>query len=150
MWQVLMEFLICLAYVWILQMQPEQFRQHSLCCFKVFNNHVGRTWLLGLHRKQNGCLVEHIACWMFISPPPLHGLQHLWSLTYSPVTIAKLAGLLMGIKDTSKLRNWRVAKSRIVLILVNTSFHNSSVMVVGTSLWITPTSCAYSLVAPFG
>ena len=91
--------------------------------FTLFINHVGSTWLLGLPRKQNGHPVECITHQMFISPP-LRGIQHLWRLTYDLLMVAKLAGPLMGVKDTSKLQNRRVAKLYIVVVLLCLIFVN--------------------------
>ena len=68
---------------------------------------------------------------------------------YGLLVMAKLAGLLPGVKDTDKVRNRQVAKSRIVLILhiLNISlakklFHNSSFVVADTALQLIPTRCA--------
>ena len=39
------------------------------------------------------------------------GVEHLSMLIYGILTMAMLVGLLMGVKDLGKIRNWRVAKS---------------------------------------
>ena len=79
-------------------------------------NHVVRTLLSGLLRKQNGRS----------GPMNITSLERLYlrqnrtskltKLTYGLLTMAKLTRLLMGIKDTDNVRNHRVPKSRIVLI----------------------------------
>ena len=56
---------------------------------------------------------------------------------YGLLTMAMLVGPLMGIKDPGKVRNRRVAKSRIVLlilILVKSLLHDSSFVVAVTAL----------------
>ena len=102
-------------------------------------NNVGRMLLLGLPRKQNGCPVEYITYQMLISSPKW-GLQHLQRLIFGLLTMEMLAGPLLGDKDTGKVRNWRVAKSRIVLILilcililVKSLLYDSSDVVVDTA-----------------
>ena len=63
------------------------------------------------------------------------GLQHVWKFIYGLLTMAKLARLLMGVKDTAKVQNQQIEKSRFVLILlVKSLFLNSSVVVVDTAI----------------
>ena len=67
--------------------------------------------------KRNGCSVECITLWTLISPPKC-GLQHLRRLIYGLLTMAKPAESLVGVKDTGKVRNWRVPNLRIVLLFL--------------------------------
>ena len=73
--------------------------------------------LLGLPWKQNCRLIECSMLLMFISAPKL-GLQQLRRLLYGLLPMAKLAEPLMRIRDTSKVQNQNVTRSRIVLVLV--------------------------------
>ena len=73
--------------------------------------------LLELPWKQNGHPVDCIVFLVFISPPKC-GHWHLWRLTCGLLPMAKLCEPLMGVRDTSKLGNWKLAKSRILLIII--------------------------------
>ena len=105
----------------------------KFCCI----NNVDKTLLLGLPRKQNGCPIGYIMLLSIISPLK-RGVQRLWRLMYGLLTMAMLVGPLMGIKDTGKVRNRRVAKLRIflipILIFVETLFHDNSFMDVDTAV----------------
>ena len=102
-------------------------------------NNVGRMLLLGLAQKQNGSPIGHITLLLLISPLK-RGVQHIWRLIYCLLMMAMIVGPLMDVKDPGKVRNWQVAKSRIVLvvilnlILVKSLFHDSSFMDVDTAL----------------
>ena len=73
--------------------------------------------LLELSQKQNGCPVECITHRTFISLP-LRELQSLKGLAYDLLSLAKQLGPLACFKDTGKVRNQRVAKPQIGLILL--------------------------------
>ena len=51
---------------------------------------------------------------MLISPPK-HGHKHLWRLICGLLSMAKLHEPLMGIRDTGKVGDWKLAKSQIVI-----------------------------------
>ena len=70
-----------------------------------------------LPRKQNGHPIGYIALLSIILPLK-RGVQRLRMLIYSLLTMAMLAGPLMGIKNHDKVRNWHVTKSQIVLIII--------------------------------
>ena len=67
-------------------------------------NNVGRTFLLGLPRKQNGHPIECIKLLVFISPSK-RGAQGLSRLRYGLLMMVKLAGPLMDVKHTNKAPN---------------------------------------------
>ena len=73
--------------------------------------------MLGLPRKQNGRPVGYIT---FLSIICLlkRGVRRLWRLIYGQLTMAMLVGPLMDVKGPGKVWNQRVAKSRIVLIIL--------------------------------
>ena len=77
---------------------------------------VSRMLLLELPWRQNGWPVGYITLLSVISPLK-HGVQRLWRLINSLLTMAMLVGPLMGIKDPSKVRSQQVAKSQVVLII---------------------------------
>ena len=83
----------------------------------VIINNVGRTLLLGLPPKQDGRPIGYITLLSSISPLK-RGVQRLWRLIYGLRTMAMLVGPLMAVNDPGKVRNRRVAKSRIVLLLI--------------------------------
>ena len=101
------------------------------------------TLILGLPRKQNGRPIGYITLLLIISPLK-HGVQGLGMLIYGLLTMAMLVKPLMGVKDSGKVRNQRVAKSQIVLLLIiifllnlillRKFFHDSSFMDVDTAL----------------
>ena len=74
---------------------------------------VGRTLILGLPRKQDGRPVGHITLLTIISRSN-RGVKHICG----PLPMAILTGLLIGVNDTGKVRNRKVAKSQIVLLLI--------------------------------
>ena len=78
-------------------------------------NNVDKTLLLTLPRKQNGRPIGYITLLSIISPVKRR-VRLLWRLIYGLLSMAMLVGTLMGVKDPGKVRNRRVAKSRIVLI----------------------------------
>ena len=47
-----------------------------------------------------------------------HGVWRLWGLIYGLLTMGMLVGSFMANKDPGKVRNRRVAKSRIVLFIL--------------------------------
>ena len=115
-------FLMCLAIPFFLS--PHL----TACCvprsissrFCLFHQHiinVSRTLILGLPWKQNGRPIKCITLQTLISSSQC-GLQHLRTRIYGLLTMAMLAGLFMGVKDTSKVQNRRVAKLQIVFILI--------------------------------
>ena len=63
--------------------------------------------------------------------------------------IAKLAELPLSMKKTDKVQNGQMAKLRLVLIvlilLVKKLFHNNSVLMVDTAVYLTQMNCAYLL-----
>ena len=69
--------------------------------------------------------------------PLKRGVERLWRLNYGLPIMAMLVEQLMGVKDHGKVRNRRVAKSQIVLliiILVKSLFHDSSFMGVDAAI----------------
>ena len=82
--------------------------------FFIINN-VGRTLLLTLPRKQNGRPIGYITLLSIIAPV-ICRVRRLWRLIYGLRTMAMLVGPLMDVKDPGKVRNRRVAKSRIVFL----------------------------------
>ena len=78
---------------------------------------IDKTLILTLPRKQNGRPIGYITLLSIISPLK-HGVQRLWRLIYGVLTMAMLVGMLMGVKDPGKVRNRRVTKSRIVLLII--------------------------------
>ena len=84
--------------------------------FKIMNN-VGRTLLLGLPQKQNGRPIVYIMLLMLISRPK-RSLSHLWGLLYGLLPMAKIAEPFLVVRITGKVPNRKVAKSRIVLLVL--------------------------------
>ena len=72
--------------------------------------------ILTLPREQNGHPIGCITSLLIISPvkPGVWHLQRL--IIYGLITMAMLVEPLIDVKDSGKVRNWRVAKMRIVLI----------------------------------
>ena len=66
---------------------------------------------------KNGRPVGYITLRSIIYPLKLR-VRRLWRLFYCQLAIAMLAGPLMDFKDPGKVRNWRVAHSRIVLLIL--------------------------------
>ena len=76
--------------------------------------------ILGLSRKQNGRPIEYIMLLSIIHvSPQKRRVWRLWRLIYGLLTMAMLLGLLMDVKDPGKVRNRPMAKSRIVLLIIN-------------------------------
>ena len=73
------------------------------------------TLILGSPRKQTARPVECIRRLTLISPPK-QGLHSTYEGVYGLLAVAKLTGGLLGFKDTGKVRNQKVAKSRIAFI----------------------------------
>ena len=72
--------------------------------------------------------------------------------------MAKLAEVLMGIRNGGKVPNQKVAKSQnvllipvlvLILVLDESLRSHNSVTIVGFTFKITPMNCTYSSVAPF-
>ena len=126
-----------------------------MCACSIIN--IGRTLISGLPRKQDGCPVGYITSLTLISRPN-RGVKNFWRHICGPLPMAILTGPLMSINDTGKVPNRKVAKSQIVLLilllilillLVKILFHHNSVVLVDTTLKITPMNGAYSWAAPF-
>ena len=78
---------------------------------------VGRTLILGLPRKQDGRPVGYITLLTLISRPN-RGVKNFLRHICGPLPMAILTGPLMSVNDTGKVRNRKVAKSQIVLLLL--------------------------------
>ena len=78
-----------------------------------------RAWLLGLQQKQNGCL------WF----------QPLKGFIYGLLMMAKLAGLLMGVKDIGKLQNRKLFLflfSLLFLVFWDIPFSTTNQLIIPT------------------
>ena len=108
----------CLIYTMHMSsLRPLQMYTKQIIQLTRINN-VGRTLLLGLpHKNKMAPHRIHNASIGYISVK--RGVHHLWRLIHGLLSMAMLAGPLMSVKVPGKLRNRRVAKSRIVLILIN-------------------------------
>ena len=95
--------------------QTGKWQNRKLFFFLLLTTSVGRC-LLGSPPKQNGRPVGYITLLTLISRPN-RGLKNFWRLICGPLAMAKLTGPLMGVNDTGKVLNRKVAKSQIVLIL---------------------------------
>ena len=87
---------------------------HFSLVTKIIN--IDKTLILTLPRKQTGHPVGYYTSIDYISTKMQS--RHLWRPIHGLLTMAMLVGQLMGVKDPSKARNQRVAKSRIVLISI--------------------------------
>ena len=76
---------------------------------------VNKTLILGLPRKQNGRPVGYITLLPIVSPLE-RGVRSSRRLVHGLLKMTMPVGPLMDVKDPSKVRNRRVAKSIIVLI----------------------------------
>ena len=94
---------------------------------------IGRTLILALPQKQNGRPIECITLLSIISSLKRR-VQRLWRLIYGLLTMAMVVGPLMGVNDLCKVRNWRVAKSRIFLIPINNT--NELRLLVSMCFWV--------------
>ena len=83
---------------------------------KIIN--VGRTLILGLPRKQDGRPVGYITLLTLISRPN-RGLKNFRRHICGPLARAILTGPLTSVNDTGKVPNRKVAKSQIVLLIIN-------------------------------
>ena len=84
----------------------------------ILINNVGRTLLLGLPRKQDGRPVGYSTLLTLISRPN-RGVKNFRRHICGPLPMAILTGSLMSVNDTGKVPNRKVAKSQIVLLIIN-------------------------------
>ena len=77
--------------------------------------------ILVLPRKQKGRPIGYITLLTLISRSKRR-FSHVWRLIYRLLLMAKLAEPLEGVRNTGKVRNWKVAKSHFLLLVLDKSF----------------------------